>query len=274
VVVRVGRYGPYLQAGGEDGPRVSIPEDLPPDELTSDRVAELLAAPSGDRELGTDPDSGLPVVVKAGRYGPYVTTVVPDGSKESPRTASLFASMSPETVTLEDALKLLTLPRTVGTAPDGEQIQALNGRYGPYLKKGSDSRSLPNEDALFTTTLDEALAIFAQPKQRGRRAAAAPLKELGPDPVTQGTITVREGRFGPYVTDGETNASLRKGDDVEAITLERAAELLVERRARGPATKKKAAKKGTRKAIPKKTTAKKTTAKKAAAPAQPLPTRS
>jgi DNA topoisomerase-1 len=271
VVVRVGRYGPYLQAGGEDGPRVSIPEDLPPDELTSEKVAELLAAPSGDRELGTDPTSGLPVVVKAGRYGPYVTTVVPEGSKDSPRTASLFSSMSPETVTLDDALKLLTLPRTVGTAPDGEEIQALNGRYGPYLKKGSDSRSLPSEDALFTTTLDEALAIFAQPKQRGRAAAKAPLKELGPDPVTQGVVTVREGRFGPYVTDGETNASLRKGDEVETITIERAAELLADRRARGPATKKKA----TKKAAAKKTTAAKKTpaAKKTAAgkkPAEPV----
>jgi DNA topoisomerase-1 len=261
VVVRVGRYGPYLQAGGEDGPRVSIPEDLPPDELTSEKVAELLSAPSSDRELGTDPESGLPVVVKAGRYGPYVTTVVPEGSKDSPRTASLFSSMTPETVTLDDALQLLTLPRTVGTAPDGEEIQALNGRYGPYLKKGTDSRSLPSEGALFTTTLDEALAIFAQPKQRGRGAGKAPLKELGPDPVPQGQVTVREGRFVPYVTDGETNASLRKGDDVEAITLERAAELLADRRARGPATKKKAAKKTTKKAA-----AKKTTAKKAAAP--------
>jgi DNA topoisomerase-1 len=267
VVARVGRYGPYLQAGGDDGPRVSIPEDLPPDELTSEKIAELLAAPSSDRELGTDPESGHPVVVKAGRYGPYVTTVVPEDSKESPRTASLFASMSPETVTLEEALQLLTLPRTVGVAPDGEEIQALNGRYGPYIKKGSDSRSLENETKLFTVTLDEALAIFAQPKQRGRRAAAAPLKELGADPVTQGAITVREGRFGPYVTDGETNASLRKGDDVESITLERAAELLADRRARGPATKKKAAKKsGAKKTAAKKTTAKKTTAKKAAAP--------
>jgi DNA topoisomerase-1 len=272
VMVRVGRYGPYLQAGGEDGPRVSIPDDLAPDELTSEKVAELLAAPSSDRELGTDPDSGLPIVVKAGRYGPYVTTVVPEGSKESPRTASLFSSMSPETVTLDDALKLLTLPRTVGSAPDGEEIQALNGRYGPYLKKGTDSRSLPNEDALFTTTLEEALAIFAEPKQRGRRAAAAPLKELGADPVTQGSVTVREGRFGPYVTDGETNASLRKGDDVESITLERAAELLADRRARGPATKKKVAKKkatGAKKA----TGGKKAAARKApAAPAEPIST--
>ena len=262
VVVRVGRYGPYLQAGGEDGTRVSLPDDLPPDELTTEKVRELLEAPSSDRELGTDPESGHPVVVKAGRYGPYVTTVPPEDSKESPRTASLFASMSPETVTIDDALKLLTLPRSVGADPEGEEIQALNGRYGPYLKKGSDSRSLEREDQLFTVTLDEALAIFAQPKQRGRRAAATPLKELGADPVTQGQVTVREGRFGPYVTDGETNASLRKGDDVEAITLERAAELLADRRARGPATKKKATKK---KAAAKKTT--KTAAKKASAPA-------
>src|SRR3712207_6697636 len=253
VVARVGRYGPYLQAGGEDGPRVSIPEDIAPDELTTDKVRELLEAPSGDRELGTDPESGHPVVVKAGRYGPYVTTVVPEDSKESPRTASLFSSMSPETVTIDEALRLLTLPRTVGTAPDGEEIQALNGRYGPYLKKGTDSRSIESEEKLFTTTLEEALAIFAQPKQRGRRAAAAPLKELGADPVTQGAVTVREGRFGPYVTDGETNASLRKGDDVESITLERAAELLADRRS-NPST---------RKATKKKAAAKKTTAKKA-----------
>jgi DNA topoisomerase-1 len=261
VVVRVGRYGPYLQAGGEDGPRVSIPEDLPPDELTSEKVEELLSAPSGDRELGTDPESGHPVVVKAGRYGPYVTTVVPEDSKASPRTASLFSSMSPETVTLDDALRLLTLPRTVGTAPDGEEIQALNGRYGPYLKKGTDSRSLESEDKLFTVSLEEALALFAQPKQRGRRAAATPLKELGNDPVTQGAITVREGRFGPYVTDGETNASLRKGDDVETITLARAAELLADRRARGPVKKK---------ATKKKATAKKATAKKATKKAAPV----
>ena len=261
IIVRVGRYGPYIQAGGDDGPRVSVPEDLPPDELTAEKVAELLDAPSSDRELGTDPASGQVVVVKAGRYGPYVTTVVPEGSKEAPRTASLFASMAPETVTLDDALKLLTLPRSVGAAPDGEEIQALNGRYGPYLKKGTDSRSLPSEDALFTTTLDEALAIFAQPKLRGRAAAAAPLKELGADPVSEGAVTVREGRFGPYVTDGTTNASLRKGDDIETITLERAAELLADRRARGPATKKKAAKKTTAKKAPAK---KKATAKKAA----------
>ncbi|MGY2079155.1 type I DNA topoisomerase [Modestobacter sp. SYSU DS0657] len=269
VVVRVGRYGPYLQAGGEDGARVSIPEDIAPDELTSEKVAELLDAPSSDRELGTDPESGFPVAVKAGRYGPYVTTLVPEGSKEQPRTASLFKSMTPETVTLEQALQLLTLPRTVGTDADGQEIQALNGRYGPYLKKGTDSRSLESEDALFTITLDEALAIFAQPKQRGRAAAKAPLKELGPDPVSQGQVTVREGRFGPYVTDGEVNASLRKGDDVETITLERAAELLADRRERAPVKKKTAKKTAAKKAPAKKATAKKATAKKTTKKAAP-----
>jgi DNA topoisomerase-1 len=265
VVVRVGRYGPYLQAGGEDGARVSIPDDIAPDELTSAKVAELLAAPSSDRELGTDPESGFPVAVKAGRYGPYVTTLVPEGSKEAPRTASLFKSMTPETVTLEQALQLLTLPRPVGTDTDGEQIQALNGRYGPYLKKGTDSRSLDSEEALFTVTLDEARAIFAQPKQRGRAAAKPPLKELGTDPVSHGQVTVREGRFGPYVTDGEHNASLRKGDDIEALTLERAAELLADRRERAPVKKKAVKKTAAQKAPAKKTTAKKTTAKKTAA---------
>jgi DNA topoisomerase-1 len=260
VVVRVGRYGPYLQAGGEEGARVSIPEDIAPDELTAEKVAELLDAPSSDRDLGAHPETGHPVAVKAGRYGPYVTTVVPEDSKDAPRTASLFKTMSPETVTLEQALQLLTLPRVVGVAPDGEEVQALNGRYGPYVKKGTDSRSLESEEALFTITLDEALAIFAQPKQRGRKAAAAPLKELGADPVSQGQVTVREGRFGPYVTDGEVNASLRKGDEVESITLERAAELLADRRERAPVKKKATA----RKAPAKKAAAKKPAAKKPA----------
>jgi DNA topoisomerase-1 len=267
VMVRVGRYGPYLQAGGEEGARVSIPEDIAPDELTNEKVAELLDAPSSDRELGTDPETGHVVAVKAGRYGPYVTTLLPEGSKETPRTASLFKSMSPETVTLEQALQLLTLPRTVGTSPEGEEIQALNGRYGPYVKKGTDSRSLPSEEALFTITLEDALAIFAQPKQRGRAAAAAALKELGVDPVSQGPVTVREGRFGPYVTDGEHNASLRKGDDVESITLERAAELLADRRERAPVKKKTAKKTAAKKAPAKKATVKKAAAKKTTASA-------
>ncbi len=255
VVVRVGRYGPYLQRGtGEgDGERASIPEDLPPDELNPAKVEELLTAPHSDRELGTHPETGEPVVVKAGRFGPYV--------QSGEGTSSLFKTMSPDTVTLDDAVKLLSLPRVVGVVPVSgedsaasssdasppekpkakasvkpktEEITAQNGRYGPYIKKGTDSRSLENEEQLFTVTLEEALALFAQPKTRGRRAAAAPLRELGDDPGSGKPVVVKDGRFGPYVTDGETNASLRKGDSVDEITIERAAELLTERRARGP----------------------------------------
>ena len=246
VVIRVGRYGPYVEAGER---RASVPDDVAPDELTLDKALELLDQPSGERELGVDPASGFPVVAKAGRYGPYVTSVPPEGDKTPPRTASLFKTMTLDTVTLDDALRLLTLPRVVGVDPaDGVEITAQNGRYGPYVKKGTDSRTIGSEDDLLTITLDEALAIFAQPKQRGRAAAAPPLKELGDDPVSGKPVVVKEGRFGPYVTDGETNASLRKDDDVEAITIERAAELLADRRARGPAPKKRTA----RKAAPRK----------------------
>ena len=268
VVVRVGRYGPYIQKGGpESEQRASVPEDLAPDELTPEKVEELLSAPSGDIEIGTDPDTGREITAKNGRYGPYVT----DGE----RTASLFKSMSLETLTLAEAAKLLTLPRVVGVDPaaddgKGAEITAQNGRYGPYIKRGTDSRSLETEDQLFTVTLDEALAIFAQPKLRGRRAAAAPpLKELGVDPVSQKPMVVKDGRFGPYVTDGETNASLRRDDSVEEITDERASELLADRRARGP-VKKKATKKAAAKKTPaKKTAAKKTAAKKVAAKKAP-----
>ncbi len=262
IVVRVGRYGPYVQRG-ED--RASIPEDLAPDELTIEWAEELLNAPSGDRVLGNDPESGLPVLARAGRFGPDVQLGDADpGAKPKPRTASLLSSMSLDTVTLEEALRLLSLPRVVGVDPDsGEEIQALNGRFGPYLKKGSDSRSLTEEEQLFSITLQEALALFAQPKQRrGRRAPAPPLRELGPDPATGAPMLVRDGRFGPYVTDGEVNVSLRRGDDVSTLTPERAADLLAEKRAAGPSTRRrstKAAKKATK-------TAKKTTktAKKAA----------
>ncbi|HVF05694.1 MAG TPA: type I DNA topoisomerase [Frankiaceae bacterium] len=263
VVVRVGRYGPYLQRG-ED--RAAVPEDLPPDELTVEKAEELLSAPSGDRALGVDPASGFEVVAKAGRYGPYVTTVPPEGSKEPARTASLFKDMDLTTVDLETALRLLTLPRTLGTDPaDGEEIVASNGRYGPYVKKGSDFRNIESEEQLFTITLDEAVAIFAQPKQRrGQRAATPPLKELGNDPVSGKPMVVKEGRFGPYVTDGETNASLRKDDAIETLTDERAAELLADRRARGPAPKKRTARKApAKKAAAKKAPAKKAPAKKA-----------
>jgi DNA topoisomerase-1 len=255
VVVRVGRYGPYLQRG-ED--RASVPEDLPPDELTVEKALELLSAPSGDRVLGATP-AGEQVVAKAGRYGPYVTTVPPEGSSDAPRTASLFKEMDLDTIDLDTALRLLTLPRVLGTDPaDGEEIVANNGRYGPYVKKGSDFRNIESEDALFTVTLDEALAIFSQPKQRRGRTESTPLKELGNDPVSGKPMVVKEGRFGPYVTDGETNASLRKDDSIEGLTDERAAELLADRRARGPAPKKRTA----RKAPAKKAPAKKAAARK------------
>jgi DNA topoisomerase-1 len=272
LVVRVGRYGPYLQRG-ED--RASIPEDLPPDELTVERAEELLSAPSGDRALGTDPDSGLPVLVRSGRFGPYIQLGEAVDGGDRPRTASLFKSMTPETVTLDQALQLLRLPRTVGADPStGEEIQALNGRFGPYVKKGTDTRSLEAEEQLLAVTLEEALALFALPKTRRGRTAAAPLRELGEDPETSSPVVVRSGRFGPYVTDGTTNASLRKGDEAETITIERAAELLADRRAAGPPAKRagrtaKASKapkapKAAKSAKSAKSAKKRTTAKKAA----------
>jgi DNA topoisomerase I len=233
IVLRVGRYGPYLE---RDDQRASVPEELAPDELTLERAEELLAQPSGDRELGADPQTGRPIAVRHGRYGPYVTEVLPEDVKEKPRTASLFKTMSLETVTLEDALRLLTLPRVVGAAPDGEEVIARNGRYGPFVQKGKESRSLESEEQLFTVSLADALALLAQPRQRrGQRAAAAKLtRSLGTDPIGGGEIVLKDGRFGPYVTDGETNASLRRGDDPETIAIERALELLAERRAKGP----------------------------------------
>ncbi|MYS48046.1 type I DNA topoisomerase [Streptomyces sp. SID5998] len=276
IVLRVGRYGPYIERGEKDTEehqRADIPDDLAPDELSVELAEELLAKPSGDFELGTDPATGHTIVAKAGRYGPYVTEVLPEGTPKTgknavkPRTASLFKSMSLDTVTLDDALKLMSLPRVVGTDAEGQEITAQNGRYGPYLKKGTDSRSLQSEDQLFTITLEEALAIYAQPKQRGRAAAKPPLKELGEDPVSGKPVVVKDGRFGPYVTDGETNATLRSGDSVETITPERGFELLAEKRAKGPA-KKTAKKAPAKKTAAKKTTAtaaKKTAAKKTAA---------
>jgi len=270
IVLRVGRYGPYVQRGpdgAEESQRASVPEDMAPDELTVDKAEELLAAPSGDRELGTDPASGLPVVAKAGRYGPYVTEVVPEDqgrAAQRPRTGSLLATMSLDTVTLEDALRLLSLPRVVGADPDGgEEITAQNGRYGPYLKKGTDSRSLETEEQMFDITLEQALAIYALPKARGRRTAA-PLRELGSDPTTGLPVVVKEGRFGAYVTDGESNATLRKADSVESVTIERAAELLAEKRAKGPAPKKRAAKRTTAKKGAKKSATKKAVKRSAA----------
>ena len=260
ITVRVGRYGPYLE---RDGQRVNVPEDMAPDELTRERAEELLDQPNEDVVLGTDPGTGLQVIAKSGRFGPYVTELPPEDAPASakPRTASLLKSMSLDTVTLDDALKLLSLPRVIGEL-DGEQVTAQNGRYGPYVKKGTDSRSLDSEEQLFTFTLAEAKDLFSQPKARGRaRAAAPPLRELGDDPGTGKPMVVKNGRFGPYVTDGETNASLRKGDDVDTLTVQRAGELLAERRATAPA---RPAARTTRRA-PARSAAKKPAAKKPAA---------
>jgi DNA topoisomerase-1 len=296
IYVRVGKNGPYLERMilGEDGEptpqRANLSDEITPDELSLELAETLFATPQEGRVLGVDPASGHEIVARDGRYGPYVTEVLPPppdpgGGSEAtrgpdddsgvtakkgkkptgpkPRTGSLFRSMDLQTVTLDDALKLLSLPRVVGVDPaNGEEITAQNGRYGPYLRRGTDSRSLATEDQIFSVTLDEALKIYAEPKRRGRTGAAAPpLRELGTDPASGKPMVIKDGRFGPYVTDGETNASLRKGDDVLSITDERASELLADRRARGPVTrtvKKSAAKKApAKKAVRKKAPAKK-----------------
>ena len=268
--LRVGRYGAYVERGEE---RANIPVDMAPDELTAAMAEKLLAEPSGDRELGIDPESGLAIVAKSGRYGPYVTEVLPDGSPKSakPRTGSLFGDMSLTTITLEDALRILSLPRVVGIDPaDGLEITAQNGRYGPYLLKEKDSRSLTGEDEIFTVTLEQALAMFAQPKpRRGRGQAKPPLREIGNDPTSGKPIVVKEGRFGPYVTDGETNASLRVADDPMTVSVERASDLLSERRVKDAldgGAPKQTTKRVVKKAAAKRVAAKKTaTAKKTAA---------
>jgi DNA topoisomerase-1 len=278
ISVRVGKNGPYLERMvlGDDGElkpqRANLNDTLTPDELTLEVAEQLFATPQEGRTLGVDPETGHEIVAKDGRYGPYVTEILPEppddpdgpadqwakkGKKPTgpkPRTGSLLRSMDLQTVTLDDALKLLSLPRVVGVDPDsGEEITAQNGRYGPYLKRGNDSRSLATEDQMFEITLEEALKLYAEPKRRGRQGAAAPpLRELGNDPASGKQMVIKDGRFGPYVTDGETNASLRKGDDVLSITDERAAELLADRRARGPVKR------------PAKKTARKSPAKKAA----------
>lgn len=318
VHVRVGRFGPYLERmvvnpddpeGDPISQRANLPDDLPPDELTPEYAEKLFATPQDGRKLGVDPLTGHEIVAKEGRFGPYVTEILPEPEPEpepdivpvpvaetadagegtvktkapakkapakkaakkadgpKPRTGSLLKTMDVATVTLEDALRLLSLPRVVGVDPESkEEITAQNGRYGPYLKKGTDSRSLANEEQMFTVTLDEALKIYAEPKRRGRQAAATPpLRELGNDSATDKPMVIKDGRFGPYVTDGETNASLRKGDEVESITDERASELLADRRARGPAPKKATKKAAAKKAPAKKAPAKKAAAKKTAA---------
>jgi DNA topoisomerase-1 len=293
IEIRVGRYGAYLQENIPDQDRklANIPEELAPDELTLEKAIELLAAPSGERELGTDPSTGLEVIAKSGRFGPYITEVFPPEPVElddkgepkkkrkkkdapKPKTASLLSTMTLDTITIDDALRLLSLPRILGTNSLGEDITIQNGRYGPYLKAGVDSRTLTSEDQLFSLSLDEALEIYAKPKERRRGVAKPPLKELGKDPATEKEVIVKDGRFGMYVTDGETNATLRRGDTLEALTIERALELLAGRRAweaeNGPSPKKsrkKAAKVKSKDAAPSltKNTVKKAAAKKKAA---------
>jgi len=278
VVVRVGRYGPYLQRAlpGEepaDDDRAAIPDGIAPDELTTDKVEELFLGGNGERKLGEHPDTGEPIVVRSGRYGPYVSS--------GERNASLLRAHSPDSLTLEDALKLLSLPRLLGRDASGAEVFAGAGRYGPYVKRGDDFRSLDSEDRLFTVSLAEALELLAAPKTRQRRAAAPPLRDMGTDPLTDKPLVIKDGRFGPYVTDGEVNASLRRGQTPETLSIEQASEMLAEKRAKGPAAPRK---KATKKAAPaaekkatavaakkttaaaaKKTTAKKTTAKKATA---------
>ena len=286
ITLRVGRYGPYLEDG--EGKRANVPADLAPDELTVDKARELFTRAADDgRELGVDPVSGHVIIAKDGRYGPYVTEVLPEpeetadaeaaktaktakstktkkttkAAKPKPRTASLLRSMDLSTVTLEQALDLLSLPRVVGQDPEsGEDITAQNGRYGPYLKKGTDSRSLETEEQIFTVTLEQALEIFAQPKRRrGQAAARGPLRELGQDPATEKPVVIKDGRFGPYITDGQTNVTVPRSEDPATISAERAFELLADKRAKGPAKKRTA-----RKTTAKKTTTKKTTTKKTA----------
>ena len=287
ITLRVGRYGPYLEDA--EGKRANVPADLAPDELTVDKARELFTRAADDgRELGVDPASGHVIIAKDGRYGPYVTEVLPEpeetaeaeatktaktakstktkkttkAAKPKPRTASLLRSMDLSTVTLEQALDLLSLPRVVGQDPEsGEDITAQNGRYGPYLKKGTDSRSLETEEQIFTVTLEQALEIFAQPKRRrGQAAARGPLRELGQDPATEKPVVIKDGRFGPYITDGQTNVTVPRSEDPATISAERAFELLADKRAKGPAKKRTTRKTTAKKA----TTTKKTTTKKAA----------
>ena len=293
ITLRVGRYGPYLEDA--EGKRANVPADVAPDELTVAKARELFERAADDgRELGVDPATGHTIIAKDGRYGPYVTEVLPEPAEAAsssdgeadrtdkpkrraartarakgpkPRTASLLKSMSLSAVTLEQALDLLSLPRVVGQDAEGVDITAQNGRYGPYLKKGADSRSLETEEQIFTVTLEQALELFAQPKRRrGQAAARGPLRELGTDPQSGRPVVIKDGRFGPYFTDGETNVTLRRGDDPDTVTPERAYELLAEKRAKGPAkrrtTRRTAARKTAQKTAGKTTATRKATAKK------------
>jgi DNA topoisomerase-1 len=267
ILARVGRFGAYLSRGEDTA---SIPEDLAPDELTLDKAKELLSAPSGERILGNDPKTDLVVYAKTGRFGAYVQLGEHTDDGEKPRTSSLLKTQKPDTVTLEEALALLALPRLVGRDPsDGKDISAQLGRFGPYISKEKDSRSLETEDQVFSVNLEEALVLFAQPRRRGARKAVEPLRELGEDPVSKKVITLREGRFGLYVTDGETNASLRKEDDPGSLTPERAQELLQVRRETAPLKKKPMKRAGASKKTSKKASSKASAKKASAKPAKP-----
>lgn len=253
ISLRNGKYGPYLEVFdeksevGEDGalkPRsVNIPDGMAPDELTAEKAHELAAAePAEDRVVGLHPDTGKRIIAKNGRFGPYVQELPDEGEElpkgQKPRTASLFKTMDPATVDLDTAVSLINLPRVVGQDPEtGTDITAQNGRYGAYLKKGTDTRSLPSEEAIFSIDLAGAQELFAQPKYGNRRAASA-LKEFDADPTSGKPVKVKDGRFGPYVTDGETNATIPRGESVEDITFERAVELLAIKRAKGPAKRR------------------------------------
>jgi DNA topoisomerase-1 len=299
ISLRIGKYGPFLEVIDTDTGeqrRVNLPLELAPDELTAAKAQELADAPPiEDRIVGVDPDTGREIVAKNGRFGPYVSEVLPaepepeEGAKkkkkaaDKPKTASIFQSMSVDTIDLDTALRLLSLPREVGADPEsGEVITAQNGRYGPYIKRGTDSRSIDSEELIFDITLEQAIARFAEPKYGGRRQAAAPLKSFGEDPVSGKAVTVKSGRFGPYVTDGETNATIPRGMDPAAIEETDAFTLLAEKRAKGPSTRAKKApakknapaKKSTakkpvsKKPVTKKPAAKKAPAAKPAAPAE------
>ena len=249
IEIRVGRFGAYIQQGeGETRKFANIPENLAPDELTLAVAIELLSKPSGERELGIEPITGYALIAKSGRFGPYVTQKIPEADlvpdkktgelkkprkkrdDPKPKTASLLSTMSLDTITINDALKLMSLPRELGEY-EGDPITVQNGRYGPYLTKGGDSRTLNSEEQLFTISLDQAIDIYKEPKVRRRGVAKAPVKDLGLDPTSQSPVLVKDGRFGLYVTDGVTNATLRRGDTVEFLTLERGMELLAGRRA-------------------------------------------
>jgi DNA topoisomerase-1 len=285
IEIRVGRFGAYVQQGvGDERKFANIPENIAPDEMTLALAIELLAKPSGERELGIDPNTTLPIIAKSGRYGPYVTEVFPEpemvvdkktGELKKPRkkkdapkpkTASLLSTMDLDTITFDDALRLLSLPRIIGQY-EGVDISVQNGRYGPYMTHGADSRTLTSEDQIFTVTLEEAIDIYKQPKvRRGRGAPKPPLKELGADPATGRNLIIKDGRFGMYITDGETNATLRRGDTVEFMTIERGLELLAGRRAweaeNGGTSKKKVKKAAASKSASKTTVIKKAASKK------------